>query len=343
MATRKQFILTSLIMLASKMIGCGICQMDDSELLVLSRKVRYALFPDASTMGLYLAVAVPLEDASYSVSLSWNFEANYQLPSNYTELILPFVLAGASRSERQFSRRNAYQMVEKRFRSYGLKGRECLLRTICEAAESPLRHNGLMGDILHIIFTVTSVALLSVKITCQLDEHTDFAVLSRKLRYIFFPEGSVMGMVLAASIPLQSNKELSETWFMEAAYHLPEFPFNASDILDSVMSYRISRDLNRTGLYHMLEKTFHRFGFDGRECLLRTICEVTGNSLYENKQNGLLGDLVHIIFTPSSSLDETLPLPFNTAEQLGTNGEDCQLAYSKCSFGLLDAITTHRD
>lgn len=140
------------------MIGCGICQMDDSELLVLSRKVRYALFPDASTMGLYLAVAVPLEDASYSVSLSWNFEANYQLPSNYTELILPFVLAGASRSERQFSRRNAYQMVEKRFRSYGLKGRECLLRTICEAAESPLRHNGLMGDILHIIFTPSTSA-----------------------------------------------------------------------------------------------------------------------------------------------------------------------------------------
>jgi hypothetical protein len=65
-----------------------------------------------------LAVAVPLEDASYDVSLSWNFEANYQLPSNYTELILPFVLAGASRSERQFSRRNAYQIVEKRFKRF---------------------------------------------------------------------------------------------------------------------------------------------------------------------------------------------------------------------------------
>jgi hypothetical protein len=48
-------------------------------------------------------------------------------------------------------------------------------------------------------------------------------------------------------------------------------------------------------------------------------------------------------FSPSSSLDEKLPLPFNTAEQLGRNGDDCQLAYPKCSFGLLDAITTHRD
>jgi hypothetical protein len=71
-----------------------------------------------SKLQLYLAVAIPLEDASYDVSLSWNFEANYQLPSNYTELILPFVLAGASRSERQFSRRNAYEIVEKRFRRF---------------------------------------------------------------------------------------------------------------------------------------------------------------------------------------------------------------------------------
>ncbi|GFG28154.1 hypothetical protein Cfor_08248 [Coptotermes formosanus] len=109
-------------------------------------------------MGLYLALAVPLEDDSYTVSVSWNFEANYPLPSNYTELILPFVLASGSRSERQFNRRNAYEIVERRFASYGLKGRQCLLRTICETAESPLRHNGLVGDILHIIFTPSSSA-----------------------------------------------------------------------------------------------------------------------------------------------------------------------------------------
>jgi hypothetical protein len=71
-----------------------------------------------SKLQLYLAVAIPLEDASYDVSLSWNFEANYQLPSNYTELILPFVLASASRSERQFNRRSAYKIVEKRFKRF---------------------------------------------------------------------------------------------------------------------------------------------------------------------------------------------------------------------------------
>jgi hypothetical protein len=47
----------------------------------------------------------------------------------------------------------------------------------------------------------------------------------------------------------------------------------------------------------LLQLYFCRFGYDGRECLLRAICEVTGNLLHKNKQNGLLGDLVHIIFT----------------------------------------------
>jgi hypothetical protein len=71
-----------------------------------------------SNLQLYLAVAIPLEDASYDVSLSWNFEANYQLPSNYTELILPFVLSGAVRSDRQFNRRSAYEIVERRFERF---------------------------------------------------------------------------------------------------------------------------------------------------------------------------------------------------------------------------------
>lgn len=71
-----------------------------------------------SKFQLYLAVAIPLEDASYDVSFSWNFEANYQLPSNYTELVLPFVLASASRGDRQLDRRSAYQIVEKRFKRF---------------------------------------------------------------------------------------------------------------------------------------------------------------------------------------------------------------------------------
>lgn len=32
-------------------------------------------------------------------------------------------------------------------------GHECLLRTICEVAETPLSHNGLIGELLQVFFT----------------------------------------------------------------------------------------------------------------------------------------------------------------------------------------------
>ena len=36
---------------------------------------------------------------------------------------------------------------------YGLMGRSCLLRSICEIAEIPVYYNGLIGELLHVIFT----------------------------------------------------------------------------------------------------------------------------------------------------------------------------------------------
>ena len=61
---------------------------------------------------------MPLEDDSYTISASWNFEANYYLPGNYTELITPFVLAGLARSDGHINRRSAYQIVERRFERF---------------------------------------------------------------------------------------------------------------------------------------------------------------------------------------------------------------------------------
>lgn len=39
-----------------------------------------------------------------------------------------------------------------RFR-IGINGKECLLRTICEAAESPIEHDGYFGQLIHLILT----------------------------------------------------------------------------------------------------------------------------------------------------------------------------------------------
>ena len=36
---------------------------------------------------------------------------------------------------------------------HGYRGKECLLRAICEASEYSLEHNGVLADILHIVLT----------------------------------------------------------------------------------------------------------------------------------------------------------------------------------------------
>ncbi|XP_069694346.1 uncharacterized protein [Periplaneta americana] len=193
----------------------------------------------------------------------------------------------------------------------------------------------------HFQILLISVAIIAVhNINCDLDGHGDLPVLSRRLRYVVFPEGTVMGLVLAANIAIDVKGDLSESWFLQADYHVPE---DAQDFIypfDLEGRNRTSRELDRTGAYRLLEDTFNRFGFDGMECILRTICEAAQTPLYKNEYNGLLGELLHILFVPSSSLDENLPPSFNIAERRGEDGKNCRVAYSKCSFGLIDSITT---
>ena len=51
------------------------------------------------------------------------------------------------------SRKIAYKLVETVLNREGKNGRECLKRTICEVAETPLTHNGLIGELLQLFFT----------------------------------------------------------------------------------------------------------------------------------------------------------------------------------------------
>lgn len=52
------------------------------------------------------------------------------------------------------SRQIVYQFFESKMSSFGLNGNACLLKTICQVAEVALgRNNGVLGDLVHVIFT----------------------------------------------------------------------------------------------------------------------------------------------------------------------------------------------
>ncbi|XP_037874422.1 uncharacterized protein LOC101745998 [Bombyx mori] len=121
-----------------------------------TKQKRSLVFPPTSLYGTFLAIAVPIDIPDKNVFVSYNFESNYSVLTNITEIdevLFPNLPVVSSRQSRSVTRELAYTVLETRFKEHGMNGRECMLRNICEAAETPLHHNGLLGHIMHIVFT----------------------------------------------------------------------------------------------------------------------------------------------------------------------------------------------
>ncbi|KAH8245828.1 hypothetical protein KR038_003679 [Drosophila bunnanda] len=95
--------------------------------------------------------------------------------------------------------------------------------------------------------------------------------------------------------------------------------------------------LSRSKFYDILSDRFelHGLGSSG-SCLLRLICEA--NSYHLADLNGVLGSLVHVMFSPSSSRYEALPKRYYIAELDGNKGS-CEAYHQKCQYSVLDLIT----
>ncbi|KAL7736829.1 hypothetical protein ACLKA6_015669 [Drosophila palustris] len=94
--------------------------------------------------------------------------------------------------------------------------------------------------------------------------------------------------------------------------------------------------MTRKSFYAMLRDKLERSGYPPEACLLRLICETNESTLGEI--NGLLGNIVHIIFTPSSSRDEQLPSVYYQAESDGLQ-QQCAVYSNDCPHKVLDLIS----
>ncbi|XP_045450317.1 uncharacterized protein LOC123659098 [Melitaea cinxia] len=126
------------------------------------RHRRYLLFTPATQWGVFATVSIPLHPESL-VSVAWFFEANYYNVDNatYFEPLLGDIgapnirrLRSVNDSRPILTRRRLYTFIEDMLERHGYPGL-CLLRAICENA-SQFLHNGVLGDLLHLILTPTS-------------------------------------------------------------------------------------------------------------------------------------------------------------------------------------------
>ncbi|KAH8307638.1 hypothetical protein KR044_006410 [Drosophila immigrans] len=94
-------------------------------------------------------------------------------------------------------------------------------------------------------------------------------------------------------------------------------------------------------IYRGIEMVLQHLGLPGHSCLLRVICEHAALPL--THESGLLGELLDIVLTPSSSSDRlglTANRVYQTAERLGRRGGNCDLVYaSKCPRSPMDFIS----
>ncbi|XP_019541312.3 uncharacterized protein LOC109412123 [Aedes albopictus] len=114
--------------------------------------------------------------------------------------------------------------------------------------------------------------------------------------------------------------------------------------LQSQMSEGYDADASRWMTYKSLEYIGQQYGSGGRECVLRSICEAASAEFTHT--GGVFAELLHIVFTPSSTSEppsEHSDNEYYRAEQLGREGAPCHLLFHECQNSILDVFTGIHD
>ncbi|XP_022216907.2 uncharacterized protein LOC111070562 [Drosophila obscura] len=203
--------------------------------------------------------------------------------------------------------------------------------------------------------------------------HSESELLVRKARWLplIFPRADPtrLEMIVGFGIPVEDLKIESVVtgYVFKAQYYLPysarqlriknihginerELPANAT-IFQKIMqktdeelgvtSWDMDENVQalasyRWTVYEAFQALAIRMNLQGRECILKSICESAAAPFDE--RNGLLGELLHILLTPSSSVDplsEHSDNDYLQAERLGEAGTDCDQVFQRCPKSLL--------
>ncbi|XP_059062260.1 uncharacterized protein LOC131855065 [Achroia grisella] len=99
--------------------------------------------------------------------------------------------------------------------------------------------------------------------------------------------------------------------------------------------------MNRWDFYKIIEHMAERYGYSGRPCLLRTICEAA--KIPFTRENGLLAEIGHILFTPSTTKDTLshhTDNEYHAAERFGRElGVNCEDLFPECEDSILETFT----
>ncbi|KAJ8916660.1 hypothetical protein NQ315_000305 [Exocentrus adspersus] len=117
---------------------------------------RALLFPRSTFLQFTYGLSVPLVLPRRSINISLCAQNNYNLPYNASLLQPKIIPARKQTGFLTIRRRMFYKYAVRYLDSFGLEGEECLLRSICEIAETPMHikdENTLLEKLVHFVFT----------------------------------------------------------------------------------------------------------------------------------------------------------------------------------------------
>ncbi|CAD7077439.1 unnamed protein product [Hermetia illucens] len=179
-------------------------------------------------------------------------------------------------------------------------------------------------------------------------------ILSRKRRYVAFPEGSsfTVAICLQGGVVGRPNVNFlsfavnwglaydlpNETWVLANAHGFKE----GDNIINNIIASDIATEAKtkrmfRRDLYKKIEIILNSLGYNGTECIMKTLCEST-KALAARNAN-MVGRMLRTIF----SFPKVRPFArehreiheYDLAYRTG-EASDCSLLYPYCDFSILD-------
>ncbi|XP_066251441.1 uncharacterized protein [Euwallacea similis] len=144
MAALKGVILFTIIHIFASQV---VCVKKNTSLLL--RKKRYVTFPEGASFSAVICLTsqMGITDGASIFSEGINWGLVYDLPNDTTPYLDYFAPA-----QKRRNRRELYRKVEDILSSMGYNGRQCILRSLCEASRFKQREDSLLYHILSLIF-----------------------------------------------------------------------------------------------------------------------------------------------------------------------------------------------
>ncbi|XP_058817934.1 uncharacterized protein LOC131681241 [Topomyia yanbarensis] len=187
--------------------------------------------------------------------------------------------------------------------------------------------------------TLSNSTIPTEEMSLEMASNSSTAVLSRKKRFIVFPEGSSFSVAVCMTVGVIGNPNYNMfSWAMNwgVAYNLPNQTLSYQQ--DMMEPKPMAQRRHRRDLYQKLETAMNSMGYNGRGCILRALCEST--QFFGKKGSNMAAEMLRSLFSfPKSkvlSMEHNDIRLYDEAHRKGKSQILCQSLYPACGFSLLE-------